>query len=123
MFFVLFYNSNLRQTLIVPDYEPQIHNAEDILFNNIKVIYTDTPNESLEQKFIHEKQEYPDIYNMVGGIIRIIIFFFELFHFYYACFSSVMANQMQISFFLNLFLSRTLPGKKEISFQIRCIYV
>ena len=92
MFFVLFYNSNLRQTLIVPDYEPQIHNAEDILINNITVIYTDSPNESLEQKFIHEKHEYPDIYNMVGGIIRIIIFFFELFHFYYACFSSVMAS-------------------------------
>ena len=65
MFFVLFYNSNLRQTLIVPEYEPQVHNPEDIIKNDIKAIYTETPHEFIGKYFSYVKQAYPDIFQRV----------------------------------------------------------
>ena len=66
MFFIMFYNSNLRQFLILPTYQPEINNDEDLLDLGIKTIYTDTPHEWMHDYFGQYEVNRPELYFKVS---------------------------------------------------------
>ena len=56
MFFVMFYNSNLRRNLTVPDYEPEINSDKDIIKHNVDTLYVAVPDDLVEYYFGREEE-------------------------------------------------------------------
>ena len=66
MFFVMFYNSNFRQYIVVPTYDPEINTDEDALKYGVTKIYADRPNERLDEFYSDINYTYPQLYEMVS---------------------------------------------------------
>ena len=47
---IMFYNCNLRQALLVKEYDPEINSEEDIIKYNIETIYSPSPEEYIFEK-------------------------------------------------------------------------
>ena len=73
MFFVMFYNSNFRQYIIVPTYDPEIRTDEDVLKYGITKIHTDRPQERLHHFYAEINYTYPQLYSMASHKKELII--------------------------------------------------
>ena len=75
MFFVMFYNSNFRQYIVVPTYDPEINTDEDALKYGVTKIYADRPNERLDIEFYSDiNYTYPQLYEMVRTKLEQIVY-------------------------------------------------
>ena len=70
-FFIMFYNSNLRQTLVAPTFEFEINGDEDIYNHDIKIIYTDLPESIISYEFSGLEKTMPDMYAKVCKQVEI----------------------------------------------------
>ena len=73
VFFVMVYSSNLRQLLVVPKYEPEVNNEQDILDQGYKNIYTWEGDEMLPVYFFDMLLRFPNHYKMVGKTVSLEI--------------------------------------------------
>ena len=65
LFFIMFYNSNLRTRLVTPDFEPEVNSMEDVLDQNIRWVHVNYPQEYVDWLSPQEVRENQDLQNMV----------------------------------------------------------
>ena len=62
----MFYNSNLRQYLVLPNYDSEINHNADIFAENIETIYTVVPQAYV--RAYHGTLDNPELFSKVCGI-------------------------------------------------------
>ena len=65
LFFIMFYNSNLRTRLVTPDFEPEVNSVEDVLEQNIRYVHVHYPHEYVEFLSPEKARENKELYNKV----------------------------------------------------------
>ena len=66
LFFIMFYNSNLRTRLVTPDFEPEINSVEDVLEQDIRWVHVHYPQEYIDWLAPVKVVENQDLYNKVS---------------------------------------------------------
>ena len=65
LLFTLFYNSNLRYHLVVPNLQPEINDDGDLLRHGVKAIQAGVPDETIGLYFPSSAQTKPEIFQKV----------------------------------------------------------
>ena len=66
LFIIMFYTANLRKHLIVPIFEPEINSDDDVLKQDIKTIFTDSPHEDLPIDYYYLRESSANIFERVS---------------------------------------------------------
>ena len=65
----MFYNSNLRQQLVSPQFEPEYNQESDIQKYGMQQIFTRIPTEYLGIEWWRIKEGYPQIFKKVKSVM------------------------------------------------------